>query len=319
LHADLQPEDAQIKDSPRRSVAALRLFCFALALLPFAVMIFAVWLAKTDWFLRRSMPAYLQMMDAEWNIQGRSCDVLVYGDSAALTGLMPWIIQQESGLTTCSIAQTKGTVGVMGTQPLEKYLQRNPPPQVLIFAFSPEDWRPFHAWGEVAYVEGVLQTVRHGSLREYVAALVTHPDEAFGFATFVYKSAIAALAVNPTMTAETLREGHMTLPSPPEQQCEGNPAHPGPLFAPDAAYAAQLRNRFAKNGTQVMLLVTPVPQCDPQAAWYAAHLQGVTDNPLETWPIGLFNDIDRHFTVAGAERFSREVGHKLPSAHGKVE
>ena len=285
LHADLQPEDAQIKGSPERSLARLRLFCFVLALLPFAAMIFAVWLAKTDWFLRRAMPAYLQMMDAEWAIQGRSCDVLVYGDSAALTGMMPWVIQQESGLTTCSIAQTKGTVGVMGTQPLEKYLERNPAPHVLIFAFSPEDWRPFHAWGEVAYVEGVLQTVRHGGARQYIAALVTHPDEAFGFATFVYKSALGALVGHPASTGEKLRDGQMTLPSPPEQRCQGNPLHPGPLFQPDADYARELRQRFSSpNRTLVLLLVTPIPDCDPQAGWYAEHLQGITDNPLETWP-----------------------------------
>jgi hypothetical protein len=292
-------------------VAKLRLFCVGLALLPVVAMVGAVWLAKTDWFLRRGMPAYLQMMDAEWGIRGRSCDVLVYGDSAALTGLMPWIIEQESGRTTCSVAQTKGTVGVMGTEPLEGYLERNPPPQVLIFAFSPEDWRPFHHWGEVAYVEGVLQTVRHGSMREYVTSLVTHPDEAFGFATFVYKSALGALAGHLNMASGAVRDGQMTLPSAAEQRCAANPEHPGPLFAPDAGYAQRLRRQFARNGTRVMLLVTPVPECDPQAAWYAAHLRGMTDNPLERWPVSLFNDIDRHFTVEGAERFSREVGRAL--------
>ena len=81
----------------------------------------------------------------------------------------------------------------------------------------------------------------------------------------------------------------------------------------------QLRRQFARNGTQVLLLVTPVPDCDPQAAWYAEHLRGMTDNSLETWPIGFFNDIDRHFTVEGAEKFSREVGQKLRPAQGKAE
>jgi hypothetical protein len=180
----LQLEELQLKDSPARSVAALRLFCLSLAVLPLVAMIGAVWLAKTDWFLRRAMPSYLQMLDAEWGIQGRRCEVLIFGDSAALTGIMPWIVQQESGRTTCSVAQTKGTVGVMGTMSLERYLDHNPAPQVLILAFAPENWRHFHAWGEVAYVEGVLQLVRHGTVRQYVTSLVTHPDEAWcGMAT----------------------------------------------------------------------------------------------------------------------------------------
>jgi hypothetical protein len=315
----LQPEDAQIKDSPARSVAGLRVFCLALALLPIVVMLGAVGLAKTNWFLRRSMPAYLQMMDAEWSSQGRSCDVLLFGDSAALTGLMPWIVEQESGLKTCSVAQTKGTVGVIGTQSLEQYLSQNPAPKVLVLAFAPEDWRPFHKWGEVAYVEGVLQMVRHGTAKQYVTALVTHPDEAFGFSTFVYKAVFGAIAGHPSMASGPVRDGHMTLPSPAEEQCASDPAHPGPMFPPDANYARQLRQRFAKNGTQVLLLVPPVPDCDPLADWYAQRLQGITDNPLERWPVGLYNDIDRHFTPAGAERFSREVGQRLRLAPGKAE
>jgi hypothetical protein len=249
------------------------------------------------------------MLDAESDIRGRSCDILLFGDSSALTGLMPWIVQQQSGLTACSIARTKGEVGVLGTEFLEQYLRQNPAPKFLVIAFAPEDWRPFHHWSDVAYVEGVLQMVRHDGFRRYITALVTHPNEAFGFATFVYKSALDALAGHPAGSNAGLREGHRTLPSPPETECiTRSLAKPQPLFAPDPVYMRQLRGQFTANGTHVLLVVSPVPDCDPQAQWYSARLTGNTDNQLELYPIGQFNDIDRHFTDPGAERYSREVG-----------
>lgn len=287
----------------------LRFFCLALIILPLAGLAGAVLLAQTAWFESRAVPPYLQVLDAESNIRGRSCDVLLFGDSSALTGLMPWVIREQTGLTTCSVAQTKGEVGVLGTEFLEQYLRQNPAPKYLVIALAPEDWRPFHQWSDVAYVEGVLQMVRHDSFRRYAMELVTHPNEAFGFATFVYKSAFEALAGHSFGSAAGLREGHRTLPSPPEAECvTANPAKPQPLFAPDPTYMRGLRQQFSTDGIRVLLVVSPVPECDPQSKWYAARLHGNTDNQLELYPIGQFNDIDRHFTDDGAERYSRMVG-----------
>jgi hypothetical protein len=298
--------DAAISSKP---LWWLRFFCIALIVLPLVGLAGAVLLARTAWFERRAVPPYLQMLDAESDIRGRSCDVLLFGDSSALTGLMPWVIQEQTGLTTCSIAQTKGEVGVLGAEFLEQYLRQNPAPKYLVIALAPEDWRPFHQWSDVAYVEGVMQMIRHDSLRRYVAELVTHPNEAFGFATFVYKSAFDALTGHPAGTTAGLRDGHRTLPSPPETECvTTNLARPQPLFAPDPGYMRGLRQQFSAGGIRVLLVVSPVPQCDPQSQWYAARLKGNTDNQLELYPIGQFNDIDRHFTDEGAERYSRMVG-----------
>ncbi len=314
------PDGGQVEESKGPRLGWLRFFSLAIIVLPLAGLAGAVVLAKSSWFERRAVPPYLQMMDAEANISGRRCEVLLFGDSSALTGLMPWVVEQESGLSTCSVAQTKGEVGVMGTEFLDQYLGRNPRPRYLVIALAPEDWRPFHQWSDVAYVEGVLQMVRHDSARRYLGELIRHPNEAFGFATFVYKSAIDAVMGHSPGTAAGLREGHRTLPSPPETECfarkaNGNGAKPLPLFAPDTEYMRQLRKHFEASAdgskTKVLLVVSPVPECDPQWEWYAARLNGATDNRLELYPIGEFNDIDRHFTDEGAERYSRAVGEMI--------
>jgi hypothetical protein len=294
----------------------VRLFCLALIVLPFAALAGAVLLAQTHWFMARAVPPYLRMLDDESSLHDRHCSVLLFGDSTALTGLEPWVIQQDTHLTTCSIAQTKGTIGVSGLDFLRQYLLHNPAPRVLVLAFSPEDWRPLTRWGEVAYAEGVLQMVRHRSFPVYAKALVQHPNEAFGFATFVYKSAVKSIATHgrsatwPSTGAEagSAADGHMTLPAPVETRCIGDDARSAAaVVTPDPAYAESLRHEFSSPATQVLLITPTIPDCDTLHGFFASRLDGVLDGKVHTQPIGLYNDSDRHFTAQGAEQFSHQT------------
>jgi len=290
----------------------LRLFCLLLAALPVAAFAGAIAIAKSHWFITQAVPPYLKMLDDESTVRGRQCEVLIFGDSTALTGYQPWTIQSLTGMRTCNVAQTKGTIGVSGVQTLRDYLARNPAPRLLAIAFSPEDWRPIRNWGETAYVEGVLQLVRHQPLRVYGAALAQHPNEAFGFATFVYKSAIAAVATHGRSaqwpTSGIVGQGHMTLPSSAETACLGDDAHsPLDVVTPSPEYAVQLRREFTTTQTQVILLSPPIPDCDPLLGFFAARLNGVLSAPITTLPIGDYNDVDRHFTAQGSEIYSTQI------------
>jgi len=281
-------------------------------LLPVLALAGAVLLAQSDWFLAHAVPPYLRMLDAESSIRDRPCAVLMFGDSAALTGLEPWIIQQQTGLRACSIAQTKGNLGVSGVQFLRDYLARNPAPRILVLAFSPEDWRPIHRWGEVAYVEGVLQLVRHRPFHVYAYALVQHPNEAFGFVTYVYKAALESIATHAHSAvwpqSGSARDGHMTLPTATESHCLADDARALPsAITPVPEYVSALRREFSSNNTTVLLLSPTIPDCDPKTAFFADRLNPVLDQPIATQPIGNYNDIDRHFTAQGADAYSEQV------------
>jgi hypothetical protein len=295
----------------------VRLFCAALVVVPVLMFTGALLLARTDWFMQKAVPPYFAMVDAEFGIRNRLCDVLVFGDSSALTGVLPWAIEKDTGLTTCSIAQTKGSVGVSGLWFLRRYLQRNPAPRVLVLAFAPEDWRPLHVWGEVAYVEGVVQLVRHAPFADTAKALVTHPNEAFGFVTFVYQSAFQRItrhggSLGPGLG--TVRDGHLTLAAPQEQQCMAAPvqteaaAQAGlATVTPIPSYVESLRQEFSTPDTAVLLVSPNIPDCDERRAFYAKLLDPVLDAPLATQPITDYNDVDRHFTNHGAEVYSRQA------------
>lgn len=296
------------------SAARLRWFCLLLVAPPLLAVVVAVLLAQSDWFLRRAVPNYVAMLNNEFSIRDKPCDVLVYGDSTALTGLKPWIIQQDTGARTCNVSQTKGVVGVTGLDSLRQYLARNPPPQVLVIAFSPEDWRPIRNWGETAYVEGMLEVVRHENAAVILRKFGTHPAEVFGFTTFIFKSAIAAALHRgpmPTAKQPVAREGQMTLPSPPERTCLNQDAMNMKTFPeavmPQPEFIRAVRAEFAPRAGVLLLISPALPECDALGGFYRSMLDPLLDAPITTQPIGDYNDLDRHFTAAGADTVSHST------------
>jgi len=292
----------------------LRLFCLVIVLPPVLAVFFAMLLARSDWFLRRAVPNYVAMLNGEFSIRDKPCDVLLFGDSAALTGLMPWTIQQETGARTCSVAQTKGVVGVTGLDSLRQYLARNPAPRALVIAFAPEDWRAIRNWGETAYVEGMLEVVRHENAAAVLRQFAAHPNEVFGFTTFVYKSAAnAALHRGFVYAARqpAARDGQMTLPGPPETACLNEDALNMKTIAevatPQPEFVRAVRAEFSAQAGALLLISPPIPECDAMAGYYRATLDPLLDQPISQQPIGDYNDLDRHFTAQGAEAFSRRI------------
>jgi hypothetical protein len=74
---------------------------------------------------------------------------------------------------------------------------------------------------------------------------------------------------------------------------------------------AGLRRKYGVNGTQVIVNVAPVADCDDMKDVYENVLQGVHDNQLEVLPIGMFNNQDVHFTPQGAEHVSTGVANQI--------
>jgi hypothetical protein len=322
-------------DAPVVKSARLRWFALALVGLPVVLLGSSFWLASTDWFVAHATPAYLRWMDAQYSVQGRDCEVLIFGDSTALTGLEPKIIAQQTGMTACSIAQTRGVVGALGTELVDRYLEKNPAPRYMVFAFSPDNWHRQREWDEIAFGEGMFLELRHTPAREWLKAAVMHPAIAFSFALHVDELVLGkavgrALGWAPMQLGPDpgLELGHMTMNFPAEEHCESRDVRvrAAPRL-PDAVYMAELRAKYSRSGgaetnpTTVLLVASPVPDCDPEAEWYGTRLAGRLDFPLRQYPIGDFNSFDRHFTRAGSERYSAEVAAMIRSkqATDKVE
>lgn len=296
-----------------------RWFALTLIALPAFIFSSAFWIASTDWFVANATPAYLQWMDAQYSIRNRDCAILIFGDSTALTGIEPRILSQRTGLTACSIAQTRGVVGALGTDLLDRYLQKNPAPQFIVFAFSPDNWHPQKQWDEIAFGEGLFLMLRHYPASEWLRAAIKHPAIAFSFALHVDELILGkiigkTLHWSPMQLGPDpgLELGHMTMNFPAQDHCLSGDLHAPPVpRMPDPIYMSELRAKYsqttAAKPTTVLLAVSPIPDCDPQFSLYSTKLAGLLDFPLQQYPIADFNSFDRHFTRAGSQRYSAEL------------
>src|ERR1700761_7555586 len=78
-------------------------YCLLVFLLPLLAIPTFIALGKSDFFINHGASAWVKANDNIFNMQGRDCDVLVYGDSTAMTGINPAVVSQETGFRTCNI------------------------------------------------------------------------------------------------------------------------------------------------------------------------------------------------------------------------
>src|SRR3954470_19452921 len=99
--ADLSAAESRLVLTKRGSGARYALFVAAIVLLPSLMLLLAVPIARTDWFVRRSQDLYFANLGDGLTLERGNCDVVIYGDSSALTGVVPAVIQEQTGLNTC--------------------------------------------------------------------------------------------------------------------------------------------------------------------------------------------------------------------------
>jgi hypothetical protein len=88
------------------------LYCLIIIVLPILCIPTFIALGKSDFFLHHGASVWVQSNDSVFNMQGRNCDVLVYGDSTAMTGIDPEVVDRATGFHTCNIAVTNAVLAV---------------------------------------------------------------------------------------------------------------------------------------------------------------------------------------------------------------
>ena len=318
---DGDPSDS-IEHSPLSPRERARRYCILLFLLPLLAIPAAIALGGSDYFLRHGASVWVQSNDAVFGMHDRRCDVLIYGDSTAMTGINPDVVERNTGLRTCNIAVTNSVLAVTGNLTLDRYLDHNPAPRVLLVQLSPDGFEPeSYSWNKTVYAEGLVELLRHGSAAESRRVLLSHPREsiafggyAAGFAAYsLLKDAVFhTLHLRPEEDSVTIRNGFFTPPAPPSTSCE-----PGAVFSNPAAGGAfpqlvvsDYEREYGERSAAVLVNVAPIPSCDQNLAAFSSELNGVTSNPVTPLPVQLFND-PRHYTAVGSAVVSRLVAQEL--------
>ena len=303
----------------RAVLYTLLVVCFPLLAVPFFI-----GLGSSDFFLHHGASVWVRSNDAIFSMRDRQCDVLIFGDSTAMTGIDPALVNRDTGLRTCNIAVTNAVLAVTGNLPLETFLQENARPKMLIVQLSPDDFQQRNrVWNHTVYAEGLLELLRHGTPAQSRHLLLTHPHEAIAFAGYAagYTAYYGlkdiwfrATHMRPEEDEIQVRNGFFTPPSPARTNCEGNetqPADPSSAFAQSVTRDYQAS--FGGGGSVVLVDVAPIPSCDQNLAAYARELRGVTNNRLEGLPVGLFND-SRHYTAFGSQVVSALIARQVNQA-----
>lgn len=300
------------ESSSRPATVRLRLQAYVLSMLliPALFLAASIPIVRSESFPLESGDPFLWNPDYAFSLSHVDCDVVIYGDSTALTGLDPTVVSRATGLKTCNIAQARSVVEILGMLALDTYLKNNAPPRYIVMQFAPETLSRNSS--HLFWPEGLTLLLRKQSLLQALPTFIRHPVEAYHFSIWAIKAKVAAVIKPPADSAATeaifhSRGGLLILPKSAETHCINDFAD----FQPAVEWVRRLKERYARNGARVMINMSPLPTCSPIAAPAVAGTRNVTDNSPSLYPIGLFCDLDRHLTLEGAERASLELAEQL--------
>ena len=284
-------------------------YVLLMLLIPALFLASSIPIVRSKSFPLESGDPFLWNPDYAFSLKHVDCEVVIYGDSTALTGLDPTVVSRATGLKTCNIAQSQSIVEILGMVALDTYLKNNVPPKYVVMQFAPET---LSRKSNIFWPEGLTLLLRKKSLLEALPTLVRHPVRAYQFSIWAIKAKAGSLIKPPPDFGSTeaifrSRGGLLILPKAAETHCHNDIAY----AQPTVEWVRMLKEKYGNNGTRVLINVSPLPTCSPIAALAAAGTRNVTDNSLSLYPIGLFCDRDRHLTLEGAERASLELAQQL--------
>ena len=314
------PRETAAEQARRRTANPAIVYCLVVVLLPLLAIPCFIALGRSDFFLHHGASVWVQSNDAIFNMRDRNCDVLVFGDSTAMTGIDPDVVERETGFRTCNIAVTNAVLAVTGNLTLDHFLQGNAPPKMLIVQLSPDDFqKEDRVWKHTIYAEGLLELLRHGPAGQSRHLLLTHPHEAISFAGYAagfsayYAVKDIWFRVSHLRSEEDLvqvRNGFFTPPAPARTYCDttASLADSDGDFA--RAIADEYRSAYGARSSVVLVDVAPIPSCDDNLKAYTSELDGVTSNQLLSLPVSLFND-RRHYTAFGSRVVSTLIARQV--------
>ena len=192
-------------------------------------------------------------------------DVVVFGDSSAFLGIDPRLVNQELGIRSVVLPSTVGSLPVIGDAPLRAYLAHHPQPKLIVLYFSV--WNlDFTHTAPGRLFEGEEMLFRHASFGEMVGFELRHPLELMAFPIRLYSTfgskMIVELLHHKNRAQDTAAGlGHTPYVEPYgplNNLCRIPSTY---LERRSDTTVAELQQRYASQGTRVMVYLAPVPNC----------------------------------------------------------
>ena len=292
---------------------------FAALGLGVATVLVGIRTATAPGFLQTLTTPYGQVQDYAFDLRHADCDILIYGDSSAMTSDDPATIEEHTHLKTCNISQTQPIVSVTGTLPIDLYLKNNRLPKYLVMQMSPDIFYKSHRLDENSVLDVLTLMLRHHQGWETTHEMLRYPIQTLRYVSLVLQQRYVHRRLadfkkdyGGVIEGYYATRGLLTLPMPVETDC-GRPEFPG--VAADYGWLDAARRRYESMGMKVMVVVTPIPDCDPRVGVYRRDFAAHVDGGVHTLPLSYFNDSLRHFTREGAERVSMDLAEQIKATH----
>ncbi len=148
----------------------------ALILGPIVVLLVAAPLVvRTQWFARGAGEEWVRVLDYPYDVRNVDADVIIFGNSAAMTGVDPRLYERDTGERVAILPSNIHVVSVMNERPLVSYLAHNKRPRLIVIYLSP--WET-GAPAPTVWPEGLVMLLRHGTVAEMVRFFVSDPAQA---------------------------------------------------------------------------------------------------------------------------------------------
>jgi hypothetical protein len=270
-------------------------------------------------FLQRFDPEPPALKIMGYSLHAPACEIVLYGDSAALTALDPAIIHEKTGLTACNLAEPEFVHWTVGSYfPLDEYIAHHGRPKV-IFSYwaanSPHpEPKPFFSLRE----DGLMYPLIYAHGPYLWKALAMRPEwvlkESIWIEARLFTRAldfISRKGVRDLGPSRDSRAGFWQYPTPAETHCDIPNSANHMTHAQAKAAIDEFRKHYSTGQTKVIVDMAPTADCVANRADLIGRASGLGDNQLEFLPVGNFNDHDVHFTPEASRVLSSQAADQI--------
>lgn len=264
LPSDIESSVPGASQGPRR----FALYLLIVMLIPLLAFLSIFPIARTGFFIRTSKRNFWHAMEYQFADRPEQCDVVIYGDSTALMGADPNIIQARTGLKTCNFAITYLGLATTGNLALDHYLAIHPAPRFIVLEVLPSHLRPPALDDESGIIDGFLIADRKLPPLQAAKLFLSHPKNSFYFAAQLWRQLISFTpSTSPDFSEATYRNDIASLAAHHgffgTQHAGGNTDcfYQFQQVSFSQKYVASYR-KYEKDGTRVLIWPSPVRHCD---------------------------------------------------------
>ena len=269
----------------KSNARSLKLYC-ALMILPCVAVLFLVPLVvDTYWFANNAYFNWVPVRDYPYEVTGANADVVIFGDSSALAGVDPLLMQQQLGVSVVNLSPIVRSLFMMRDKPLAAYLKHNKPPKLIVIYLAV--WQT-EMPREEASTDGLIVMMRHDNAADALGWALRHPVGMLNADIYLGNLILGNLRQPVTMAGHNAAwNKHGFLPYPGvlphlTASCVIGPQHH--LARDFGAWPQLMVKRYQSAQTDVVLYLAPAPDCKGLGEYYRVA-DNIQPRPINQWQV----------------------------------